>query len=173
MRYTAILLTLASVVLANPLTTRNNCINSILNDSYLDVSFGQSRSNIDSYTRQSIQSLVLAVNHSNGQILDGIPNLPGHLFYWQSQNAWTAISQYEAQQNSRDLFIDVLSAQNALSKRPGDAFDKWGVPLVNTYNDDAGWAALSNVQAYEAYGREIFLKRAIDVWNVRPFRVPW
>ena len=171
----SLLLALLSVVLGRSVTRNNDgssdddgCDSgsSVLNSSYVHVTFGQSRDNINKYTHQSVQSLVLATNHSNGQFLDGIINLPGHLFYWQSQNGWTGVSQFDYQQGSRDFFIDVLSSQNALARRPGDAFDTWGVPLVNIYNDDAGWAALSNLQAYEAYGRGIFLERAIGVWDV-------
>lgn len=158
---------LPALASARSVLERNDCTTSILNSTYPQITFGQSRSNIDFYTSQSIRSLVLAVNHSNGQLLDGIPNLPGHLFYWQSQNGWTGVSRNQFQTQNSDLLIDVLSAQNALAREPGDSFGWWGVPLINNYNDDCAWAALSNLQAYEAYGREIFLKRAIAVWQVK------
>lgn len=74
------LLSCLPAVSASPIVEeRNNwgSSDSILNNSYPHIAFGQSRSNIDHYAKQSIQSLVLAVNHTNGQFLDGIPNLVG------------------------------------------------------------------------------------------------
>lgn len=73
---------LTALASARSVERNNDC--GVLNSTYLEVSFGQSRSNINSYIHQSVQSLVLATNHSNGQFLDGITNLPGHLFYWQN-----------------------------------------------------------------------------------------
>ena len=138
----------------------------VLNASYLSTYFTQSRNNINSYTDYSIQSLVLGVNHTNGQFLDGNPNPVGNLFFWQSQNGWTGVSRWDHSQKKRDQFINVLTAQNGLARYPNDGFQQWGVPLVNTYNDDAAWAAMSNLEAYEAYGHPIFLERAIGVWEV-------
>lgn len=110
----------------------------ILNDTYPHIGFGQSRDNINGYIKQSIQSLTLAVNHTNGQFLDGIPNLVGRFFFWQSSNGWTGVSQYDLQQGTDHFFIDVLSAHNGLARYPGGSFETYGVPLVNDYNDDAG-----------------------------------
>jgi hypothetical protein len=137
----------------------------VLNSSYLNPHFTQSRSNINSYTSMSIASLIQATNHSDGQILGG--NYPlGSTFYWQSQNAWTTVAAFDTAQKSNTYMIDVVSAQSALARSPGDGFQQWSVPLVNYYNDDPGWAALANIQAYEAYGRGIELQRAIGVWEV-------
>lgn len=125
---------LQSLLLVLPLTLsspvveeRNNWApSSILNDTYPQISFGQSRENINLYAKQSIQSLILAVNHTNGQFLDGIPNPVGRFFFWQSNNGWTGVSQYDLQQDTEHFFI----------------------------------------YACEAYGHPIFLKRAVDIWNV-------
>jgi hypothetical protein len=117
----------------------SNTGNGILNDTYPHVKFGQSREYINQYAKQSIQSLVSAVNHTNGQFLDGIINPVGRFFFWQSNNGWTGVAQYDHQQNTQDFFIDYYSAQNSLAKYPGDSYETWGVALVNTFNDDAGW----------------------------------
>ena len=138
----------------------------VLNSSYLSPYFIQSRDYIDQHTDYSIQSLVLSVNHTNGQFLGGTPDPIGNLFFWQSQNAWTAIAEWDHRRNKREYFMDVLTAQNGLARYPGEGLNQYGVPLVNSYNDDAGWAALANLEAYEAYGNEILLKRAITVYDV-------
>ena len=138
----------------------------VLNASYLQPYFTQPRDYINTYTDYSLESLTLAVNHTDGQFLDGTPDPVGYQFFWQSQNGWTGIAQWDQQQNKRTYFMDVLSAQNALARYPGDGYQQYGVPLVNTYNDDAAWAAMSNLQAYETYGNRIFLERAVGVWEV-------
>lgn len=70
---------LTTITASSLVEERNNWAqsNGILNDSYPHIAFGQSRGSIDYYTKQSIQSLTLAVNHTNGQFLDGIPNPVG------------------------------------------------------------------------------------------------
>jgi len=110
--------------------------------------------------------MILATNHSNGQFLGGNPPL-GNVFYWQSQNAWTGVAAFDTYLKSKTFALEVVSAQEALARSPGDGFEQWnGVPLINYYNDDPGWAALANIQAYEAYGRDIHLQRAKIVWEV-------
>ena len=138
----------------------------ILPSSFLNPHFTQPRAIVDKHVDYSIQSLIIATNHTNGQFLDGRRNPVGSSFFWQSQNGWTAVAERDREMGRRDYFMEVLTAQNALARYPGDGFETWGVPLVNYYNDDAAWAAMSNVEAYQAYGNEIFLKRAVDVWEV-------
>ena len=142
MRWYTNILSCLSLTLASPLIEeRNNgggAADGILNDSYPTIAFGQSRANINDYTKKSIQSLVLAVNHTDGQFLDGIPNLVGRFFFWQSCNGWTGVSQYDLDQGKDYFFHDVFSAHNALARYPGGSFETYGVPLVNDYNDDAG-----------------------------------
>jgi len=150
---------LQSLLLVLPLTLsspvveeRNNWVpSSILNDSYPQISFGQSRDNINLYAKQSIQSLILAVNHTNGQFLDGIPNPVGRFFFWQSNNGWTGVSQYDLQQGTDHFFIDYLSASNALARYPGHGYESWGVAMCNDYNDDCGWAGLSSLVCFSCH----------------------
>lgn len=106
----------------------------ILNDAYPDIEFGQSRTNIDSYTKESIQALVQAVNNTNGQFPGGTPNL----FFWQSCNGWTGVSQYDFNHGTREFYDEVLKANDGLARYPRGAVETYGVPLINDYNDDAG-----------------------------------
>jgi hypothetical protein len=135
------------VAFSSPVEDRNNwsSIDGILNDTYPHISFGQSRENIAKYTKQSIQSLTLAVNHTNGQFLDGIPDPVGRFFFWQSNNGWTGVAQYDLIQGKDDFFIDYYSANNALARYPGHGYETWGVALCNDFNDDCGWAGLSSL----------------------------
>ena len=134
-----------------------------LNSTYLSPAFGQSQSNIYGYAKQSIQALLKTTDSSTGQFTGD----KGGLFYWPSQNAWTAVAQWDFQQGTKDFHDQVSAAQKAMETNTGGGYDTWKVPLVNYYNDDSGWAALANVQAYEAYGDDVFLQRAVGVWKVR------
>lgn len=83
---------------------------------------------------------------------------------WTAQNAWTSFAQWDDQEGSRTFYDAVKKAQNKLAAdiKAGH----WGIELVNQYNDDVGWAGLANVQAYEAYGDQVYLDRAIGAYEV-------
>jgi hypothetical protein len=120
-------------------------VSGVLKDTYPSITFGQSRQNINSYTKESIQSLLGSVNPKNGQFLGGSPDSLGQFFFWQSNNAWTSIAQYDLQQGSKTFYKEYSKAQDALAKNPGHGFEIYGVELCNDFNDDCGWAALNSL----------------------------
>ena len=117
----------------------------VLKDTYKKIVFGQSRQNIQSYTKESIQSLLHSVNDKNGQFLGGSPDSLGQFFFWQSNNAWTSVAQYDLQHGTKEFYDEYAKAQDALAKDPGHGFETWGVELCNDFNDDCGWAALNSL----------------------------
>jgi len=133
-----------SLVLSSPVNERA-VGTQVLKDTYKRIAFGQSRQNIGSYTKESIQFLLQSVNDKNGQFLGGSPDSLGQFFFWQSNNAWTSVAQYDLQQGTREFYNKYLKAQNALAKNPGHGFETWGVELCNDFNDDCGWAALNSL----------------------------
>lgn len=52
-------------------------------------------------------------------------------------------------------------------------FDYWKVPLVDCFNDDAEWGGLVSLGGFAAYGDEVFLERAKDVWTVSLWLWVW
>ena len=136
----------------------------ILPSSYLSVSFGQTQEDIESYVNQSFTVLVNSVNPSTGQVLGGNP--PGTNFFWQSQNAFTSVAQYDLQRGTKQFHQQVLDSQNTMAAARTGLFAQWNISLVDYYNDDCDWAGLSQLACYEAYGDEVFLDRAVTVWDV-------
>lgn len=129
----------------------------ILPTTYDHPVFGQPKSQILSYAHQSFQALV-AQTTDQGAL--------GKAGTWTAQNGWAAVALWDRLRGTRD-FSDVLHrAQEALAKNPGGGHEVWNVDLVNYYNDDSGWAGLSNVAAYETYGDALYLQRAKGVYDV-------
>jgi hypothetical protein len=139
------LFSLLPLALSSGLGERADSANSILKITYPKISFGHSRADISSYTKESIQSLLKSVNNKNGQFLGGDPNLLGQFFFWQSVNGWTAVAQYDLQLKGRGFYTEVSDNQNLLAKNPGAGFDQWKVELCNDFNDDCGWAGLTSL----------------------------
>ena len=139
------LFSLLPLALSSHLDERADTPNSILASTYPKISFGHSRGDINSYTKESIQSLLKSVNHDNGQFLGGNPDAVGQQFFWQSVNGWTAIAGYDLQLKGKGFYSDVSDNQNLLAKNPGHGFEQWGVELCNDFNDDCGWAGLASL----------------------------
>jgi hypothetical protein len=139
------LFSLLPLALSSHLEQRADTPKSILKSTYPKITFGHSRADISSYTKESIQSLLKSVNNENGQFLGGDPNLLGQFFFWQSVNGWTAVAQYDLQLKGRGFYTEVSDNQNLLAKNPGHGFEQWGVELCNEYNDDCGWAGLTSL----------------------------
>ena len=73
--------------------------------------------------------------------------------------------------------LEIITIKSKLLKtnsllNPGYGAEWWNLPLINAFNDDIGWAGLSNIVAYEAYGDETFLERAKGAYDVS-FDVSW
>ena len=152
------LFSLLPLALSSNLEERADTPKSILTSTYPKISFGRSRADINSYTKESIQSLLKSVNHDNGQFLGGNPDAAGQQFFWQSVNGWTAVSQYDLQLKGREFYTDVSDNQNLLAKNPGHGFEQWGVELCNDFNDDCGWAGLASLVRYSFYSKGTGLK---------------
>ena len=122
----------------------------IIPDSHIHPEFGQSRTTIDSYIQETYTAFAKSYGGSG----------------WTAQNAWTSVARWDFQRGKRDFYTKVKQAQDRLATNPGGGYEVWKVPLVNYYNDDIGWAGMANVQAYEAYGDEVFLTRAKGAYDV-------
>ena len=122
----------------------------ILPNTFIHPEFRQSRASIESHIQQVYTTFTGSFNGGG----------------WTAQNAWTAVAQWDAQRGKRDFYAQVKKAQDHLATDPGGGYEVWQVPLVNYYNDDIGWAGLSNIQAYEAYGDQVFLSRAKGAYDV-------
>lgn len=147
---------------ACPVVTQQTALvgQSNLNESYLKPKFGQSKANIDSYTEKTINNLIAGVDASLGQFKWENP-----WFFWPSANGWTSIAKYDHDRGTRKFYDAVSKSNDALAKsNQGCGSNK--AALVNCFNDDAGWAGLASLEAYEAYGDQKFLDRAIGVWQV-------
>jgi len=120
----------------------------ILPTTYSRISLAQSRAKIDSYTKESIQSLLKSVNQKNGQFLGGAKDSLGQFFFWQSINAWTSIAQYDLKQGNDVFSGDYRTNQDKLAVDPGHGYEKWGVELCNDFNDDCGWAGLESLVCF-------------------------
>lgn len=129
-----------------------------LPDSTYQITFCQPRKTIERYSRESFSALLTTLDHSTGWFKEA--------GYWVSQNGWTTFASWDAIHGTRDYYDVFAKSQDRLSTSAGPGNALWDVPLMNFYNDDAVWAALANVQAYEAYGDEVFLGRANGVWQV-------
>jgi hypothetical protein len=139
------LFSLLPLAISSHIENRAETPSSILKNTYPKISFGHSRTDIISYTKESIQSLLKSVNNKNGQFLGGNPDSLGQFFFWQSVNGWTAVAQYDLQLKGRGFYTEVSDNQNLLAKNPGGGFEKWGVELCNDFNDDCGWAGLASL----------------------------
>lgn len=142
MKLLSLFLALSSLALA---TIEQRADTPILKNTYPKISFGHSRADINSYTKESIQSLLKSVNQKNGQFLGGNPDSLGQFFFWQSVNGWATVAQYDLQLGQKGFSDAWSNAQGLLAKNPGGGFDKWGVELCNEYNDDCGWAGLTSL----------------------------
>jgi hypothetical protein len=125
----------------------------ILPTSFVKPTFGQPKASIEKYTWESYQSLLSSYQK------EGIGKS------WVDENAWTAVAQYDLQRKKRDFYNDVRKAQDEYAGVTSDQ-QPWKTALVNYYNDDIGWAALSHIAAYDAYGDQIFLDRAKGAYEV-------
>lgn len=161
----AVLLLIPSVLgAACPVVAAQSALvgQSNLKASYLKPKFGQSKANIDSYTEKTIKNLIAGVDASLGQFKWENP-----WFFWPSANGWTSIAKYDHDRGTRKFYDAVSKSNDALAKsNQGCGSNK--AALVNCFNDDAGWAGLASLEAYEAYGDQKFLDRAIGVWQVSP-----
>ncbi|KAF2166843.1 hypothetical protein M409DRAFT_22898 [Zasmidium cellare ATCC 36951] len=110
---------------------------SLLNSSYVNPVFEQSRSNIE---RDSVASVRHLVAH------DGI----GNDTHWKADNAWTTVAQWDLQQKTRTFYTDSSDALAYDSKHQSGCFDFWKVSLVDCFNDDAASAALGSREGYAA-----------------------
>lgn len=158
----ALLLTPSALGAACPIVTSQTVLveQSNLKASYLKPKFGQSKANIDSYTEKTINNLISGVDASLGQFKWENP-----WFFWPSANGWTSIAKYDHDRGTRKFYDAVSKSNDALAKsNQGCGSNK--AALVNCFNDDAGWAGLASLEAYEAYGDQKFLDRAIGVWQV-------
>jgi len=122
----------------------------VIPNTYVHPEFRQSRASIESNIQEVYTAFTASYNGGG----------------WSAQNAWTSVAQWDAQRGKRDFYNQVKKAQDYLATNPGGGYEVWKVALVNYYNDDIGWAGLSNVQAYEAYGDEDFLTRARGAYDV-------
>lgn len=126
----------------------------LLPPTYLQVKFLQSK-----------QQIIALTDGSYGDLLKTYDGTG-----WTAQNLWTSVAQWDYQLGRQDYPERVRAAQDALFASPGGGNEVWKVPGVNYYNDDNGWAGLASVQAYEAYGDDIFLTRAGDIFKVSQLR---
>ncbi|EJD46826.1 Six-hairpin glycosidase [Auricularia subglabra TFB-10046 SS5] len=88
--------------------------------------------------------------------------------YWKDANkldwGWTtgttlgAFAYKDMVASTRDNY-DFVKAALAAAKRNNKNFDPYG------YNDDAQWWGTTAFYAYRAYGDQVFLQYAKDVWN--------
>ncbi len=140
----------SSITFAKPIISSRSS-SKILNSTYLQPKFQQSRSNIDSYSLSTINELLTRSDFPTG---------------WVGQNGWTVISQWDHQQGTRAFYDQFAANESYYATNPTGCYEYWGSPLVDCYNDDAGWAALASLQGYQAYGDEVFLKRAESVFEV-------
>ena len=150
----------AAAVIAAPHAKRwaGDGVSSDLPSTYADITFCQTEAQIDTYSYNSYETLLNQLDNATGWF-----NGSG---YWVSQNGWTAYAGWDFLHGTRDFYTVLSNAQKQLETSAMDGNALWGVPLVDFYNDDSGWAALANVRAYEAYGDSIFLQRAKGVWQV-------
>jgi hypothetical protein len=139
------LFSLLPLAISSGLGERADSAESILKITYPKISFGHSRADISSYTKESIQSLLKSVNNENGQFLGGNPDAVGQQFFWQSVNGWTAVAQYDLLLKERGFYTEISNNQKLLATHPGGGFDKWKVELCNDFNDDCGWAGLASL----------------------------
>jgi hypothetical protein len=107
---------------------------SILKSTYPKISFGHSRADISSYTKESIQSLLKSVNNENGQFLGGDPNLLGQFFFWPSVNGWTAVAQYDLQLKGRGPIPKSLIIRNYWRRIlvMGLSSGEWSFVMIST-----------------------------------------
>lgn len=131
--------------------------NPLLNSTYISTAFTQSRAQVEAHTRRSFDALLKRTNSKTGFLTES------DNAFWTSQNGWTAIADYDALRGTKLYAQQVSVAQDTMAKGTGP-----GVPLVNAFNDDAGWAALANLRAYAAYGDKKYLDRATEVWKASP-----
>jgi hypothetical protein len=154
MKLLALFSALLPLAISSRLEERADTPKSTLSSTYPKISFGHSRAEINSYTKESIQSLLKSVNNKNGQFLGGNPDSLGQFFFWQSVNGWTAIAQYDLQLKEKGFYLQVADTQNLLAKNPGGGFEKWGVELCNDFNDDCGWAGLASLVCDSSCSRD-------------------
>ena len=125
---------------------------SYLPATYVTPVFGQDRTNVYNQADATVVALTQRSDFPTG---------------WVGSNAYTSIAQWDAQQGTRQFYDFVSAGESVYATNPGGCYDYWQSPLVDCYNDDAQWAGLGSVQQYEAYGDQVFLDRAVSVWNVR------
>ena len=145
-----LLLLLAAATGSHAAPTCNNKRNTLLPTTYAVPAFEHSRTDVNSYTAKSFAYL-LGLDVPTG---------------WVGQNAWTAVAQADAQNKATAYESHVSAGLQAFADSPGGCQTSDTPPAVNCYNDDAGWAALANLQAYRAYGDKTYLTRAVDVFDV-------
>ena len=123
----------------------------VLNDSYVSPYFQQSCDNVWSYAVQSFEYIINSTDFPTG---------------WVGQNGWTNVAQWDYQQHTRGFYDHYDQNETYYAYNPTGCYSYWHTPLADCYNDDAGWAALSSLQGYEAYGDPQYLAWAENVFWV-------
>ncbi|KUJ06785.1 uncharacterized protein LY89DRAFT_743424 [Mollisia scopiformis] len=120
----------------------------ILNTTYVSPTFQQSRSNIDQDSLASIHALLASPSFPSG---------------WLGQNALATVAQWDFDHKTRTFYDAFNSNETYYADHPGGCYEYWHSPLVDCFNDDAGWAALTSLEGYAAYGDEDYLQNAKSV----------
>ncbi|ORX35268.1 glycosyl hydrolase family 76-domain-containing protein [Kockovaella imperatae] len=147
------LMTLIPLVAALP--SKRDSSPAILNSSYVNPHFQQSCDNVWSYSTDSFQYLLSLLNGTDSDFPTG----------WVGQNGWTNIAQWDYQQHSKLFYDQYKINETYYAYNPTGCYAYWHNPLADCYNDDAGWAALSSLEGYEAYGDPVFLAWAESVFE--------
>lgn len=129
-----------------------------LNSSYLDVRFGQPRSDIEAYSLSTMRWV--ASHHYH----------PGSYL----QSGFFALAEWDQDHGTNVFEKDVDDANEKYSHHPGKCYGYYKVPFVNLWNDFPAWAAMGVLEAQAAYNRsKTYLAEGVfqvsTTW-VRPIR---
>lgn len=126
---------------------------------YLSPKFGQSKRNIEKHTASSFD-YVVSTDTNQTQLGRFSVEWPGT---WIPNNAWLAISQYDALRGTKRYEHNVHAGQYALKDLHVGC--PWDTPFADCYNDDNGWAGLSLVAGWDAYADWNYLEWAKEIFQ--------
>lgn len=107
----------------------------ILNSTYLNIGFGQSRANIEALSLSTMHWAASRHYHPGSYLESGL----------------FALAEWDQEHGTNTFEKDVNRANKKYATHPGKCYGYYKVPFVNAWNDFPGWGSLGVLEAQAAY----------------------